>query len=189
MSTETLQTKVIGQVLIKDSKTGEVLVNKKNAVHPENMARILARALARETNGFVHKLVLGNGGTYLNASDQIVFNTPNVVGGAATLFNQTYEEIIDESNVSCPIGNSVTSASSPPPALTSMVVCTMELDPAEPLGQSVSDDVPANPDFVFDELGLASLDGYLLTHVVFSPIAKTANRGFTITYTLTVSVS
>lgn len=189
MSTETLKTTVIGQVLIKDSKTGEILVNKKNAVHPENMAAILARALARESNGYISKMVLGNGGTYLNASDQIVFRTPNTVGSNITLYNQTYEEIVDESDMAAPPGNSVTSALSAPPAITSMVVCTLELDPAEPLGQAVSDDVPANPDFVFDELGLESADGLLLTHVIFSPIAKTANRGFTITYTLTVSVS
>ena len=188
MSTETLKTTVTGEILIKDSKTGEILVNKKNAVHSENMAKIIARALAKESNGFVHKLALGNQGTYLNASDQIVFKTPNVIG-VQTLYNQTYEEIIDETNLSCPVGNSVTSASSAPPAITSMVVCTLELDPAEPGDQAVSDDVPANPLYEFDELGLFSSDNLLLTHVVFSPIAKTANRGFTITYTLTVSVS
>ncbi len=188
MSIENLTTKVIGQVLIKDKNSGEIIRNVYNAVHPENMAKIIARSLARETNGFIFKIALGNGGTYLNASDQIVFRTPNTVG-ASTLYNQTYEEIIDDTDGAVPVGNSVTAAVSPPPAITSLVVCTLEIDPAEPVGQASSDDVPANPDFVFDELGLKSYDNLLLSHVIFSPIAKTANRGFTITYTLTVSVS
>jgi len=188
MSNESVNLKAIGHVVIKDSSTAEVLADVFNAVHPQNMALIIARALSNESNGFVSSLALGNGGTYLNASDQIVYKTPNVVG-AATLYNETYSEIIDDTNGLVPVGNSVTSASSPPPAITSLVVCTLEIDPAEPVGQAASDDVPANPDYVFDELGLKSSDGLLLTHVVFSPISKTANRGFTITYTLTVSVS
>lgn len=188
MSKETLNTKVIGQVTIRDSLTKEIIRDVKNAVHPENMALLIARSLARESNGFIYEIALGNGGTYLNASDQIVYKTPNVVG-AATLYNETYSEIIDDTDGAVPVGNSVTAASSPPPAITSLVVCTIEIDPAEPIGQASSDDVPANPDYVFDELGLKSSDGLLLTHVVFSPIAKTANRGFTITYTLTISVS
>ena len=188
MSKETLITNVIGHVTIRDKETSEVLRDVYNAVHPENMAKLIARSLARETNGFIYQIALGNGGTYLNASDQIVYRTPNVVG-AATLYNETYAEIIDDTDGAVPVGNSVTAAASPPPAITSLVVCTIEIDPAEPIGQASSDDVPANPDYVFDELGLKSSDGLLLTHVVFSPIAKTANRGFTITYTLTVSVS
>lgn len=185
---ELIKSNVIGHITIADKETGEVLRSVFNAVHPQNMATIIARALARENNGFIYQLCLGNGGTYLNASDQIVYRTPNVVG-SANLYNQTYEEIIDDSDGSVPVGNSVTSAVSPPPAITSLVVCTMEIDPSEPAGQAVSDDVPANPLYVWDELGLKSTDGLLLTHVIFSPIAKTANRGFTITYTLTCAVS
>jgi hypothetical protein len=188
MSKENLTLKVVGHIQIKDKNTGEIIRDVYNAVHSQNMAKIIARSLSRESNGFVHKLCLGNGGTYLNSSDQIVYRTPNVTGNA-TLYNQTYEEIVDDSDGSVPVGNSVVSAVSPPPAITSLIVCTMELDPAEPIGQAVADDVPSNPDFVFDELGLKSSDGLLLTHVVFSPIAKTANRGFSVTYTLTVSVS
>ena len=188
MSNELLNLKVIGRITIKDTETGETLVDKFNAVHSENMATIIARSLARESDGFVYKLSLGNGGTFLNSSDQIVYRTPNVIG-AATLYNETYSEIVDDTDGAVPVGNSVTSASSPPPAITSLVVVTMEIDPSEPAGQAVSDDVPPNPLYVFDELGLKSTDGLLLTHVIFSPISKTANRGFTITYTLTVAVS
>jgi hypothetical protein len=188
MSNETVKLHVDGHILIKDSSSGEILRDVHNAVHSENMATLIARSLARENDGYIYEMALGNGGTFLNTSDQIVYRTPNVTG-AASLYNETYFEIIEEGSVGFGIGNSVTSAASPAPAITSLVVCTMELDPAEPALQAASDDVPSNPDFVFDELGLKSKDGLLLTHVVFSPIAKTANRGFTITYTLTVSVS
>jgi hypothetical protein len=36
---------------------------------------------------------------------------------------------------------------------------------------------------------LKAADGSLLTHLVFSPFEKTANRAFLIIYTLTISVS
>jgi hypothetical protein len=65
------------------------------------------------------------------------------------------------------------------------------LGASEPAGQAVADNITTDPEslFVFDELGLKTADGLLLSHLVFSPIEKTANRAFIITYTLTISVS
>ena len=187
-----LNTNVHGRVLITDTKTGLVLVNKDNAVHPANMAKIIARGLAHESNGWVYKMALGNGGTYFNTSNQIVYKTPNIIGAAA-LYNQTYEEQIDDNSTGGPppIGNSVYSQPSPAPLTTHQVVCVLELDPTEPSGQAVDDVTTTDPEslYTFDELGLKSQDNLLLTHVIFSPIEKTANRAITITYTLTISVS
>ena len=183
---------VKGRIQIKDRQTGEILVEKDNAVHPANMAKVLARGLAHESNGWVYKLVLGNGGTYFNASNQIVYKTPNVAG-VASLYNQTYEEQVDDNSVGgpAPAGNSVYSQPSPSPLTTHQVVCVLELDATEPAGQAPDD--ASNPDpeslYSFDELGLKSEDNLLLTHVIFSPIEKTGNRAITITYTLTISVS
>jgi hypothetical protein len=48
-----------------------------------------------------------------------------------------------------------------------------------------------NGDFVFDELGLKglgpnTLDGKLLTHVVFHPVQKSLNRLLQIDYTIRI---
>jgi hypothetical protein len=185
------QFKIVGHVHAIDQDTKEVLIDKKNAIHPQNMARVIARGLAHEANSYVLKMGLGNGGTHINTSLQITYLTPNVSGTEATLYNGTYEEQIDDQTAGTPSTNSVISAASPAPAITSIVTCTMELDATEPNGQAVSDGITTNPDstFTFDELGLYSPDGLLLSHIVFNPIEKTANRSILITYTLTISVS
>jgi hypothetical protein len=183
---------VDGHVLIKDKNTGEVLMDKENAVHSANMAKIIARALAHEANGWIFKISLGNGGTYFNSSNQIVYKTPNVTG-VASLYNQTYEEQVDDNSTGGPppAGNSVYSQPSPAPLTTYQVVSVLELDATEPSGQAPDDASTPDPEslYTFDEIALKSEDNLLLTHLIHSPIEKTANRAITITYTLTISVS
>ena len=182
---------ITGHVKIVDKTTGEVLLDKNNAIHPQNMARVIARGLAHEPNAWVFKLALGNGGTHINSGQQIAYLPPITSGIGAQLYNQTYEEQIDEVDSATPVNNSCISAASPAPALTSVVTCTMELDSTEPNSQQPTDTNVTNPDdiFAFDELCLKSQDGMMLSHIVFSPIQKTSNRAILITYTLTISVS
>ena len=185
-----IKTKAVGHVKIYDAETKQLIQEKTNAIHPQNLALVIARGLSRDSSGFISKLVFGNGGTFLNSSDQIVYRPPNTVG-ASTLYNQTYEVLVDDQNVSTPSSNSVVSAASPLPAITSIVTITAELSANEPAGQAVSDNITVDPNsnFMFDELGLMTDDGLLLSHLVFSPFEKTANRAFLIEYTLTISVS
>lgn len=180
-----------GRVLIHDLHTGELLMQRKNAIHPQNMALVVSRALAREDNGYVFELVFGNGGTFLNTSSALVYKSPNVIGSGATLYNQTYAVQVDEISAGTPVTNSVVALPSPAPSLTSLVVVTAQLSALEPLGQAVADSLTTDPEaaFVFDEIGLKSPDGLLLSHLVFSPIEKTANRAWLITYTITISAS
>ena len=184
---------VHGHVKITDKLTGEVLRDQDNAIHPQNMATVIARGLSHESNAWVYGMALGNGGTHINSSLDIVYLPPNTTGTSATLYNETYSQIIDGQNVSVSAGDSVVSAASPSPAITSIVTCTMEITPDEPSGQATSDDITTNPDstYTFDELGLISQDSppLLLSHLIFSPVEKTANRSILITYTLTISVS
>ncbi|MEM2159670.1 MAG: hypothetical protein QXN55_01795 [Candidatus Nitrosotenuis sp.] len=210
---------VKGRVKIEDKKTGELLLPwTSNAVHPQNMARTIARGLANEPYGTIFKLALGNGGTYIDSALKINYLQPNTTGVNASLYNQTYEEVIDDSSVSVGAGNScISAASSVPGDLTSIVVATLTLGVNEPVGQYATDTapnlVPANPpsvnppygpdtdfgyNFAFDELalladtasnGASNAGGLLLTHLIFNPIQKSANREILITYSLTISVS
>jgi hypothetical protein len=180
----------IGRVVIHDQATGEMVLDKKNAIHPQNMALVIARALARDDNGYIFNLCFGNGGTFLNSSGQINYRAPNVIG-AADLYNVTYVVQVDDQSIGTPPANSVVSLPSPTPATTAMIVVTAQLSASEPAGQAPADNITTNTEslFTFDEIGLKTQDGLLLSHLVFSPIEKTANRSFLITYTLTVSVS
>jgi hypothetical protein len=215
---EALKTIVSGHVMIKDDQ-GNVLVEKTNAIHPKNMATAIARGLSNSPNFQIYKLKLGNQGTYIDTSQQIVFRTPNITGDNADLYNPTYVEVVDEDEQSVGSGNSVTPA--PIPASTSSrVVITAVISANEAYtnsddvtvpgqiggeGQNESGETPDmsfNPYF-FDELGLFTrqtsgdtqadrLDGageLMLSHLIFSPIEHTGSRELTIVYTLTISVS
>lgn len=199
MSEASFTTKVKGHVLVEDKQTGEVLLDKFNAVHNKNMAIAIARGLSNEPpdslnvgKSQIYKIKLGNGGSAIDSMNLIVYQPPNVTGAGADLYNMTYEEIVDEADLACPPENSVTYQESPEPDETAVVVVTATIAAGEPSGQDLSDS-PPNPDpeaqFAFDELGLFTSDDLLLTHIIFSPILKTANRELVITYTLTISVS
>ena len=208
---ETLKTLVIGHVLVKD-ENGNVLVDKTNAIHPKNMATAIARGLSNSANYQIYKLKLGNQGTYIDSSQQIVFRPPNVSGDTADLYNPTYVEIVDDGNASVGAGNSVTFSNIPASTNTRVIITavisaneainrpTDEADSATPTLDPATD-ATLNPEgeFFFDELGLFTketggtlLDGggeLMLSHLIFSPIEHTGSRELTVIYTLTISVS
>lgn len=96
---------VNGHVSITDD-LGNVLLDKDNAVHPQNVARVIARSLSNESNYFVHRIAFGNGGTTVDAAFTITYKTPNdgqppdVRTWDSRIYNETYSEIIDEGNLS-----------------------------------------------------------------------------------------
>lgn len=186
-----ITTKVTGHVLVTDAVSGCVLLDKLNAVHNQNMAMAIARGLAHQPSAPIFKIKLGNGGSAVNGSNEITYLAPNVVGASATLYNATYEEVVDDNAAGTPSDNQVTVA--PVPASTNhLVIVTATIAAGQPAGQDISDSAPStNPEaqYAFDELGLFTEDNYMLSHIIFSPILKTANRELVITYTLTVSVS
>lgn len=196
-------------VLINDENTGKVRLDKFNAVHNQNMAAIIARGLSNTDAAAVgthqiYGLALGNGGSSVDSMNQITYLPPNVVGQNARLYNQTYFEVVDEQQADTPAANSVTYQQSSTDN-TSIVIITATIAAGEPFGQDITDTPPDpnfNSQYSFDELGLLSYgsdgeftytetpeDALLLTHIIFSPILKTANRELVITYTLTISVS
>lgn len=210
---EIFNTQVVGDVLVKDDQ-GNILVHKQNAIHPGNMATAIARGLSNSNNFQVFKLKLGNQGTYVDSSQQIVFRPPNTTGVTADLYNPTYVEVVDDSNAVVGVGNSVTFTNIPNSTSTRVIVtCVVSANEAvnRPTDQADSDTAdnggldgvdatPTEGEFFFDELGLFTAgagtpdllnetDELMLSHLVFSPIEHTGNRELTIVYSLTITVS
>jgi hypothetical protein len=171
------------RVIIRDSKTKEVLVDKSNAIHNSNMARALARGLAKEPNGFIYRMAFGNGGTFTDAAGNIVIRPPNDGnngdGWESRLYNETYSEVVDDGEyVDCslvpnpllgtnPISggsvpsddpSDVTGVVSQEVGTKSNVIITVFLNENEPTGQlsnsSISSPTGEERQFYFDEIGL-----------------------------------
>jgi hypothetical protein len=79
-------------VELKGAQTGEVFVKQCNAIHPGNLARMIAYGLANKPIHSIYMVALGNGGTYDDSAGLIHYNTPNTVGVGATLYNQTFPD-------------------------------------------------------------------------------------------------
>jgi hypothetical protein len=194
MSKEQLNVTVKGLVKITDVTDGkrDTLVEQCNDIHPGNLAYVIAKALAGEANSTIYQISLGSGGTHLDAGGNLVYLPPNTTSSSANLYQPTYTVLIN-SNVSTatPVNNSVISQQATPPAITSSVLCTVFLSANEPAGQAVNDLTTTNPNapYVFDELGIKTADGKLLTHLIFSPLEKTSNRAIEILYSLIISCS
>ena len=52
-----------GHIKIFDPISNEIYVNKRNAIHYENMSIALANTLSNSGNGFVYEMAFGSGGT------------------------------------------------------------------------------------------------------------------------------
>jgi hypothetical protein len=186
-----LNLKFIGRAVITDAVTGEIILDHKNAIHPQNVATAVGRAMSNDSSGVISQMVFGSGGSFYNTSGVLVFRTPNTIGTSAALYNQTYYVNVDEQTGGTPVTNSAISSAAPLPSISTIITITAQLNANEPSGQAVADNITTNSEapYVFDEIGLMTSDSLLLSHLIFSPIEKTANRAFLITYTLTVSVS
>lgn len=94
-----IKTLVKGHVHAAYADNGEVVLDQFNAVHPQNMAHIFARALAGEANSSIYRMAFGNGGTTIDAALQVAFKTPNdgqppdIATWDSRLYHETYSEI------------------------------------------------------------------------------------------------
>jgi hypothetical protein len=163
---------------------GKVLLDKRNAVHNENMSIGIARGMGNRDNGSVFSMHFGVGGATVDPLGNILFATPNTTG-AADLNTPVYFEVVDD-NQGAPAGNQMAVRHINGTLFSDLEVrCVVDKD--EPFGQPAFDNVGTNLNtslFVFDEIGLKTEDGLLLTHVVFSPVEKSANRIIEVVYTL-----
>jgi hypothetical protein len=183
---------VNGHIKIHDPKSGEVYVDKRNAIHYENMSIALAESLANQGQGMIYEMSFGNGGTSVDPTGIITYLTPNSTGTNASLYNQTFTKVVDDRSTSNtdPVRNKIETRHVSGTNYTDIVV-TCLLDYGEPEGQDAFDTATDTTNlYVFDELGLKSYspsgDGRLITHVIFHPVQKSLNRLVQIDYTVRV---
>jgi len=184
---------VQGHIKIFDPDSGDILIDKRNAIHYENMSIALAESLANAGQGPIYKMAFGNGGTSVDPTGIITYLTPNSTGTNASLYNQTFDKVVDDQagNNTDPVRNKIETRHVSGTNYTDIFV-TCLLDYGEPNGQDAFDAATdTNNLYVFDELGLISqgpdgTDGRLLTHVIFHPVQKSLNRLIQIDYTVRV---
>lgn len=177
-----------GHIKIFDPDTKEVYVDKRNAIHYENISIAMAQSLSNQGTGWISEMVFGNGGTVVDPTGLITYLTPNTNGTDSSLYNQTFNKVVDQ--------NSATNTDNVrnkmevrhvTGATYSDILVTCLLDYGEPEGQAAFDNsVDMDGEYVFDELGLKSESGKLLTHVVFHPVQKSLNRLIQIDYTVRI---
>lgn len=181
-----------GHIKIFDPENGEVFIDKRNAIHYENMSVALVQSLSNQGQGTIYQMVFGSGGTTVDPTGLITYLTPNTIGVNTGLYNQTYQKIVDQNATenTDPTRNKMEIRHISGATYSDIVISCL-LDYGEPVGQQAFDnsqDMDGN--FVFDELGLRAYNpngaGKLLTHVVFHPVQKSLNRLLQIDYTIRV---
>lgn len=190
---------VKGHVLITDITDPEnvsIVVDKSNAIHPENMSQAIANSLAANVDslgislGAISEMRFGNGGTVVLSTGRVTYKTPRIssFGG---LYSETYAKKIN-ANVNPGVEseyNNVTTVHIPGQVYTDIVcLCTLSL--GEPSDQNVSSTTDMEGNYVFDELGLYTdgTSGIALSHIIFHPVEKSANRILQIKYTVRVQL-
>lgn len=185
-----------GHILIRDKDTGEVLVNKRNAIHYGNMSYTVAQALNSFSteNAFIHYMAFGNGATSVDTVGKVIYKAPRVseaYENSANLYSRTYQKELNppttENQIQVISGSAYTDIK---------ITCTLGYN--EPSDQDLFDTSATNEgEYIFDELGLftfptdgSSIDtSTMLTHVVFHPVQKSQNRVIEIVYTVRVQLS
>ena len=181
-----------GHIKIHDPTSGEVIINKRNAIHYENISVALAESLSNAGQSWIHEMSFGNGGTSVDPTGVITYLTPNSTGVNASLYNQTFTKVVDDRSVNNldPVRNKIETRHLSGTNYTDILV-TCLLDYGEPDGQDAFDTATNSENlYVFDELGLKSYNpdgtGKLLTHVIFHPVQKSLNRLIQIDYTVRI---
>jgi hypothetical protein len=185
--------KIEGFIKIFDPVTKEVIVDKKNAIHYENISIAMAQTLSNRDLGWIYLMAFGNGGSSVDPTGVITYLPPNTTGQNADLYNETYTKVVDDNSAADtdPANNNMTVLHTTGKVYTDILVSCL-LDYGEPAGQQAFDNsTNFNGEFVFDELGLKCWNGSatdlrLITHVIFHPVQKSLNRQIQIDYTLRI---
>jgi hypothetical protein len=197
MSQVTIPIQIEGFLKVFDPNNGEVFYDGHNAIHYENISIAIADTLSSRGYGSILKMAFGNGGASVDETGVITYLPTNTTGQNASLYNQTYAKVVDDTSVlnSDASRNKMTVSHSSGRVYSDIVIECI-LDYGEPPGQLAFDNGTRNASsFVFDEIGLLADYGSdasgnpltkLLTHVIFHPVQKSLNRQIQIDYTIRI---
>ena len=192
---------VQGFVKIFDPVSGEIFVDKKNAIHYENMSISLAETLSHRTlaqgGGWIYLMAFGNGGSSVDPTGVITYLPPNTTGANADLYNETFAKVVDDNSAAdTDVTNNYMQVLHTSGQVYTDILVSCLLDYGAVPGQQAFDNsTNFNGEFVFDELGLKAITGLdnnnlpelrLLTHVIFHPVQKSLNRQIQIDYTVRI---
>jgi len=191
----------IGIVKITDLTTNEVLVHKQNAIHFGNISWAITNALEGNDEGHITHMVFGSGGTSVDSSGNISYrspNTSNLQDPSAEPFQPTFWKQLGDADIETATGTSNFSD-----LVTTVIIQFGEPNNTNPefLQDPTDQAATTNATYVFDELALytgtsiGTLNpfdfaptGRMLTHVIFHPVQKAANRELEIEYTVRVQM-
>ncbi len=193
-----LKPRITGHVLIRDPNTNEVLVDKMNQIHYENISIAIAKSLTHRDDGWILEMHFGNGGATVNGVGIVTYLPPNVIGQNANLYNPTYYKVINDLSPlnGDPSKNFIEVVHVNNEVFTDIKM-TVTLDFGEPRDQTAFDNNTSTESvYVFDELGIKAApeanksagSGLLLTHVVFHPVQKSLNRIIEVVYTIRIAM-
>lgn len=214
LSNENATLKIEGHLKVFDPVTGQVLVNQRNAINPENLSIALVQSLGYAHTGPttrvgpIYEMHFGNGGTVIDSMGVITYKGSNISGQNEDLYSPTFYKVVDGNDT---VNNTDTTSN----YITyehinglsySDIVVNCVIDYNEPsasdetfnlAGQSqdtLDNASTFDGSFVFDEIGLKSKGttlngGLLLTHVTFHPVQKSANRLLQVRYTIRIRVA
>jgi len=175
MFNDTIQSQVVGTLKIYDKESGDVLVQKKNAIHPGNMAYVMASAMAGKptsvnssgtTGPSINWMQFGNGGStstttlsYRSPRVYPTYDNKSIVASNSSLYVPKYEQLT--TNIVYYPGEDM-GAGEIVPNNTSKVKFSVDLthaDYATAVGESIptSDSSASSAQaeaFTFDEIGL-----------------------------------
>ena len=193
-----------GHIKISDPETGEVFVDKPNAIHYENMSEAIAYSLSNKGRNFIYEMHFGNGGTTVDPTGVINYLPPNVKTQNSDLYNPSFYKNVDNtSSKNADPSRNKLEIRHVSGTVYSDILITCLLDYGEPnlaspgnlIGETQSpfdNSQTLDGGFVFDELGLKGYTdagdglGKLLTHVIFHPVQKSSNRLIQIEYTVRI---
>ena len=125
-----------GHIKIHDPESNHTFIDKRNAIHYENMSLSLAESLGNGGAGWIYEMSFGNGGTSVDPTGIITYLTPNSTGTNASLYNQTHTKVVDDRSVNNldPVRNKIETRHVSGTNYTDVLV-TCLLDYSEPSGQ------------------------------------------------------
>lgn len=194
---------VSGRIRIIDHNTKEVLVEKSNAIHFGNMSWAITNALQGSDTGHITYMVFGSGGTSIDSSGNISYrspNTSNLQDASAEPYQPTFWKSLTSTGSSI---STIAGTSNFSDLATTVLIAFGEPDNSSPqfLQDATDSATTTNSTYVFDELALYTgttagtlnpfsfaPDGRMLTHVIFHPVQKAANRELEIEYTVRVQM-